>query len=95
MWSNFIAHGLSKAGGEERRREREEGSASPDAERRVLVGNTRITCSTLPCSLPVRQGQDRPPDVRKLEVERTIPRSLAPANAKNIRVTWAQCRRRQ
>jgi ATP-dependent Clp protease ATP-binding subunit ClpA len=60
---NFIAHGLSKAGGEERS-EREDGGASPDAEREGEGGGSALEKYATNLNDSARK--------RKLEVERTI-----------------------
>jgi ATP-dependent Clp protease ATP-binding subunit ClpA len=68
---NFIAHGLSKAGGEERG-EREEGSASPDAEREGDGGGNALEKYATNLNESARKGKIDPLIGRKLEVERTI-----------------------
>jgi ATP-dependent Clp protease ATP-binding subunit ClpA len=68
---NFIAHGLSKAGGEERS-EREEGGAGamPSARATAAAMPWRSTRPT--STRPARKGKIDPLIGRKLEVERTI-----------------------
>jgi ATP-dependent Clp protease ATP-binding subunit ClpA len=68
---NFIAHGLSKAGGEERG-EREEGGASPDAEREGDGGGNALEKYATNLNESARKGKIDPLIGRKLEVERTI-----------------------
>jgi ATP-dependent Clp protease ATP-binding subunit ClpA len=68
---NFIAHGLSKAGGEERG-EREEGGASPDAEREGEGGGNALEKYATNLNESARKGKIDPLIGRKLEVERTI-----------------------
>ncbi len=69
---NFIAHGLSKAGGEERS-EREEGSNSPgDAERDGDGGGNALEKYATNLNEAARKGKIDPLIGRKLEVERTI-----------------------
>ena len=68
---NFIAHGLSKAGGEERI-EREEGGSAAEAERDSDgVGNALEKYATN-LNEAARKGKIDPLIGRKLEVERTI-----------------------
>src|SRR5450432_727008 len=68
---NFIAHGLSKAGGEERS-EREEGGASPDADREGDGGGNALEKYATNLNDSARKGKIDPLIGRKLEVERTI-----------------------
>ncbi|HME38233.1 MAG TPA: ATP-dependent Clp protease ATP-binding subunit ClpA [Steroidobacteraceae bacterium] len=68
---NFIAHGLSKAGGEERG-EREDGGASPDAEREGDGGGNALEKYATNLNESARKGKIDPLIGRKLEVERTI-----------------------
>src|SRR3981081_2767588 len=68
---NFIAHGLSKAGGEERG-EREDGGASTDAEREGDGGGNALEKYATNLNDAARQGKIDPLIGRKLEVERTI-----------------------
>ena len=68
---NFIAHGLSKASGEERS-EREEGGASPDAERDGDAGGNALEKYATNLNDSARKGKIDPLIGRKLEVERTI-----------------------
>ena len=69
---NFIAHGLSKAGGEERG-EREDGAAaSPDAEREGEGGGNALEKYATNLNDSARKGKIDPLIGRKLEVERTI-----------------------
>jgi ATP-dependent Clp protease ATP-binding subunit ClpA len=68
---NFIAHGLSKAGGEERG-EREEGGASTDAEREGDGGGNALEKYATNLNESARKGKIDPLIGRKLEVERTI-----------------------
>jgi len=68
---NFIAHGLSKASGEERS-EREEGGASPDAERDGDGGGNALEKYATNLNESARKGKIDPLIGRKLEVERTI-----------------------
>jgi len=67
---NFIAHGLSKAGGEERS-EREDGGA-PDAEREGDGGGNALEKYATNLNDSARKGKIDPLIGRKLEVERTI-----------------------
>src|SRR5450432_1394820 len=67
---NFIAHGLSKAGGEERS-EREDGT-SPDAEREGDGGGNALEKYATNLNDSARKGKIDPLIGRKLEVERTI-----------------------
>ena len=67
---NFIAHGLSKAGGEERS-EREDGGATGDAERDEGGGSALEKYATN-LNDAARKGKIDPLIGRKLEVERTI-----------------------
>ena len=69
---NFIAHGLSKAGGEERSGEREEGGASGDAERDADGGGNALEKYATNLNEAARKGKIDPLIGRKLEVERTI-----------------------
>ena len=68
---NFIAHGLSKAGGEERS-ERDDGAASPDAEREGDGGGNALEKYATNLNESARKGKIDPLIGRKLEVERTI-----------------------
>src|ERR1700691_4687976 len=68
---NFIAHGLSKAGGEERS-EREEGGASGDAERDGDGGGSALEKYATNLNEAARKGKIDPLIGRRLEVERTI-----------------------
>jgi ATP-dependent Clp protease ATP-binding subunit ClpA len=68
---NFIAHGLSKAGGEERG-DREEGGASTDAEREGDGGGNALEKYATNLNESARKGKIDPLIGRKLEVERTI-----------------------
>jgi ATP-dependent Clp protease ATP-binding subunit ClpA len=68
---NFISHGLSKSGGEERS-EREEGGASNDAEREAESGGSALEKYALNLNEAARKGKIDPLIGRKLEVERTI-----------------------
>jgi ATP-dependent Clp protease ATP-binding subunit ClpA len=68
---NFIAHGLSKAGGEERN-DREEGGASTDAEREGDGGGNALEKYATNLNDSARKGKIDPLIGRKLEVERTI-----------------------
>jgi ATP-dependent Clp protease ATP-binding subunit ClpA len=70
---NFIAHGLSKAGGEERSSERDEGGgASGDAERDGEGGGSALEKYATNLNESARKGKIDPLIGRKLEVERTI-----------------------
>ena len=68
---NFIAHGLSKAAGEERS-ERDDGSASPDAEREGEGSGNALEKYATNLNEAARKGKIDPLIGRKLEVERTI-----------------------
>jgi ATP-dependent Clp protease ATP-binding subunit ClpA len=68
---NFIAHGLSKAGGEERS-EREEGGTTGDAERDGEGGGSALEKYATNLNDAARKGKIDPLIGRKLEVERTI-----------------------
>ena len=68
---NFIAHGLSKAGGEERI-EREEGGSAADAERDGDGGGNALEKYATNLNEAARKGKIDPLIGRKLEVERTI-----------------------
>src|SRR6202041_3497065 len=68
---NFIAHGLSKAGGEERS-ERDDSSASPDAEREADGNGNALEKYATNLNDSARKGKIDPLIGRKLEVERTI-----------------------
>jgi len=69
---NFIAHGLSKAGGEERS-EREDGGAAPgDAERDGDGGGSALEKYATNLNEAARKGKIDPLIGRKVEVERTI-----------------------
>ena len=67
---NFIAHGLSKAGGEERG-EREEGGPAGDSEREAESGSALEKYATN-LNDSARKGKIDPLIGRKMEVERTI-----------------------
>jgi ATP-dependent Clp protease ATP-binding subunit ClpA len=68
---NFIAHGLSKSGGEERS-EREEGNPAADTERDADSGGTALEKYATNLNDAARLGKIDPLIGRKLEVERTI-----------------------
>ena len=68
---NFIAHGLSKAGGEERG-EREDGGNSTDVEREGDGGGNALEKYATNLNESARKGKIDPLIGRKLEVERTI-----------------------
>jgi ATP-dependent Clp protease ATP-binding subunit ClpA len=68
---NFIAHGLSKAGGEERG-DRDEGGASTDAEREGDGGGNALEKYATNLNESARKGKIDPLIGRKIEVERTI-----------------------
>ena len=68
---NFIAHGLSKASGEERS-DREDSSTSPDAEREGDGGGNALEKYATNLNDSARKGKIDPLIGRKLEVERTI-----------------------
>jgi ATP-dependent Clp protease ATP-binding subunit ClpA len=68
---NFIAHGLSKAGGEERG-DREDSGASTDAEREGDGGGNALEKYATNLNDSARKGKIDPLIGRKLEVERTI-----------------------
>src|ERR1700704_2048944 len=68
---NFIAHGLSKAGGEERS-ERDDSAASPDAEREGEGSGNALEKYATNLNDSARKGKIDPLIGRKLEVERTI-----------------------
>jgi ATP-dependent Clp protease ATP-binding subunit ClpA len=68
---NFIAHGLSKAGGEERS-ERDDGASSPDAEREGEGSGNALEKYATNLNDSARKGKIDPLIGRKLEVERTI-----------------------
>ena len=68
---NFIAHGLSKAGGEERI-EREEGGSAAEAERDSDGGGNALEKYATNLNEAARKGKIDPLIGRKLEVERTI-----------------------
>src|SRR5580765_4364969 len=68
---NFIAHGLSKAGGEERS-DREEGGVSGDAERDGEGSGNALEKYATNLNEAARKGKIDPLIGRKLEVERTI-----------------------
>ncbi len=68
---NFIAHGLSKASGEERS-DRDDGSTSPDAEREGDGGGNALEKYATNLNDSARKGKIDPLIGRKLEVERTI-----------------------
>jgi ATP-dependent Clp protease ATP-binding subunit ClpA len=69
---NFIAHGLSKAGGEERGEREEGGGASPDAEREGDGGGNALEKYATNLNEAARKGKIDPLIGRKIEVERTI-----------------------
>jgi ATP-dependent Clp protease ATP-binding subunit ClpA len=69
---NFIAHGLSKAGGEERSEREEGGGASGDAERDADGGGSALEKYATNLNEAARKGKIDPLIGRKLEVERTI-----------------------
>ncbi len=68
---NFIAHGLSKAGGEERG-ERDEGGASADPERDGDGGGNALEKYATNLNESARRGKIDPLIGRRVEVERTI-----------------------
>ncbi len=68
---NFIAHGLSKASGEERS-DRDDSSTSPDAEREGDGGGNALEKYATNLNDSARKGKIDPLIGRKLEVERTI-----------------------
>jgi ATP-dependent Clp protease ATP-binding subunit ClpA len=68
---NFIAHGLSKAAGEEGR-EREEGGAAAESERDGESGGSALEKYATNLNESARKGKIDPLIGRKLEVERTI-----------------------
>src|SRR5450432_3942489 len=68
---NFIAHGLSKAWGEERS-ERDDSAASPDAEREADGNGNALEKYATNLNDSARKGKIDPLIGRKLEVERTI-----------------------
>ncbi len=68
---NFIAHGLSKAGGEERP-ERDDTGATSDAEREGDGGGNALEKYATNLNDSARKGKIDPLIGRKLEVERTI-----------------------
>jgi len=68
---NFIAHGLSKAGGEERG-DRDEGGAAGDSEREGDTNGNALEKYALNLNDLARKGKIDPLIGRKLEVERTI-----------------------
>jgi ATP-dependent Clp protease ATP-binding subunit ClpA len=68
---NFIAHGLSKAGGEERG-DRDEGGAAGDSEREGDTNGNALEKYALNLNELARKGKIDPLIGRKLEVERTI-----------------------
>jgi ATP-dependent Clp protease ATP-binding subunit ClpA len=69
---NFIAHGLSKAGGEERSEREDSGGASGDAERDGEGGGSALEKYATNLNEAARKGKIDPLIGRKLEVERTI-----------------------
>jgi ATP-dependent Clp protease ATP-binding subunit ClpA len=69
---NFIAHGLSKAGGEERSEREEGGGATSDAERDSDSGGNALEKYATNLNESARKGKIDPLIGRKLEVERTI-----------------------
>src|ERR1700727_731653 len=68
---NFIAHGLSKAGGEERS-DRDDGAASPDAEREGEGSGNALEKYATNLNDAARKGKIDPLIGRKLEIERPI-----------------------
>jgi ATP-dependent Clp protease ATP-binding subunit ClpA len=68
---NFIAHGLSKAGGEERG-DRDEGGAAGESEREGDSNGNALEKYALNLNELARKGKIDPLIGRKLEVERTI-----------------------
>jgi len=68
---NYIAHGLSKASGEERG-EREEGASPAESDRDADSGGTALERYATNLNESARQGKIDPLIGRKLEVERTI-----------------------
>jgi ATP-dependent Clp protease ATP-binding subunit ClpA len=68
---NFIAHGLSKAGGEERG-DRDEGGAAGDSEREGDANGNALEKYALNLNDLARKGKIDPLIGRKLEIERTI-----------------------
>jgi ATP-dependent Clp protease ATP-binding subunit ClpA len=68
---NFIAHGLSKAGGEERG-DRDEGGAAGDSEREGDSNGNALEKYALNLNDLARKGKIDPLIGRKLEIERTI-----------------------
>jgi ATP-dependent Clp protease ATP-binding subunit ClpA len=68
---NFIAHGLSKAGGEERG-DRDEGGSAGDSEREGDTNGNALEKYALNLNELARKGKIDPLIGRKLEVERTI-----------------------
>ena len=68
---NFIAHGLSKAGGEERS-ERDDGAASPDSEREGDGSGSALEKYAVNLNAQAQEGRIDPLIGRKLEIERTI-----------------------
>ena len=69
---NFIAHGLSKAGGEERSERDDGGAASPDTEREGDGSGNALEKYATNLNESARKGKIDPLIGRKLEVERTI-----------------------
>jgi ATP-dependent Clp protease ATP-binding subunit ClpA len=69
---NFIAHGLSKAGGEERSEREEGGGAQGDPERDADGGGSALEKYATNLNEAARKGKIDPLIGRKLEVERTI-----------------------
>jgi ATP-dependent Clp protease ATP-binding subunit ClpA len=69
---NFIAHGLSKAGGEERSDREEGGASTTDAEREGDGGGNALEKYAINLNDSARKGKIDPLIGRKLEVERTI-----------------------
>ncbi len=69
---NFIAHGLSKAGGEERSEREDSGGASGEAERDGDGGGNALEKYATNLNDAARKGKIDPLIGRKLEVERTI-----------------------
>ena len=68
---NFIAHGLSKAGGEERS-DRDSDGTSADAEREADGGGSALEKYSTNLNEAARKGKIDPLIGRKIEVERTI-----------------------
>ncbi len=68
---NFIAHGLSKSGGEERG-ERDDGGASGDSDREGDGGGSALEKYATNLNESARKGKIDPLIGRRLEIERTI-----------------------